>query len=553
MPPDREGGRLMKTTVVKTLLMLLVGAASALLFASESRGEERVVRVKYVSADHIYVDGGTSQGIAVGDTLTVTRDSRQFARLLVVFVAEQSASCEIVASEGAIQPGDVVTLPPKAEEVAPVEETADTLPAETGHEVGSVETDYGIPRPAPRIDGSIAVQFYHFNDRNPADLDFTQPTLRLNFRATNLWNEKLSMRVVSRTRYNRRTRSYSDDVSRDKWRNNIYQMALFYADDSASLSLQLGRIVLNKVSGVGYIDGLSAQVRPSKSFAIGGFAGYEPGWQYADFQSNLHKYGLYLSYEYGEFRSFRVQSTAAAAAEYHSSTVSRQFVYLQTTMSNGARWQLYQNSTVEINSDWRKEKTGKSVNLSRIYLSARYRFSHRVAVAATYDSFENYWTWESRTLADSLFDDNLRQGLRGHLYLTLPNSVMLSGSIGYRKRDGDPESSKSYSAALSKSNVTSLRLYGSLSIVGFKSYYSDGYNFLTRWSKYVSGGHRIGVEYGRYSYTYSAGDGRHTSNSYGVNGYFRIPRNLYLRTDFQYSTGDDIDGERILMELGYRF
>ena len=542
----------MRRAVVMVLFILLVGGASSILSASVAKAADQVVKVKYVSADHVYVDGGTSEGIAVGDTLIVVKGKQQVAKLLVVFVAEQSASCEILGAEGSIQAGDSVTVPQKTSEVAPVEERGDTVAVAAMPLTEPIEED-AVPPRTPRIDGSVAIQFYHFNDRNPADLDFTQPTLRLNFRAANLWNEKISMRVVSRTRYNRRTRSYSDDVPRDKWRNNIYQMALFYADDSASFSAQAGRIVLNKVSGIGYIDGLAAQVRPSEAVAVGAFLGYEPGWQYADFQSHLHKYGLYLSYERGEFRSLRVQSTVAAAAEYHSSTVSRQFACLQTTISNGGRWQVYQSATLDINSDWRKEKTGQSLNLSRVYLSGRYRLSPRVAVMATYDSYENYWTWESRSLADSLFDDNLRQGLRGYVYLNLPSGVMVNGSLGYRKCDGDPESSKSYSASIRKNNLTSMRLYASLSFAGFKSYYSDGYNLSTRWNKYLTGGHRVGLEYNRYSYTYSPGDSRNTSNSYGVSGYFRIPRNLYLQADFQYSTGDDIDGERILMELGYRF
>jgi len=66
------------------------------------------IAVRYLSADHVYLDAGLAEGVAVGDTLTVARDGRAIATLVVVHAADHSASCTVVFAAEPVRAGDAV-------------------------------------------------------------------------------------------------------------------------------------------------------------------------------------------------------------------------------------------------------------------------------------------------------------------------------------------------------------------------------------------------------------------------------------------------------------
>ena len=86
-------------TLLSFLMILIIFTA---VFSQEVAP---VIKVKYLSAEYIYIDGGSAQGLAVGDKLIVRNDSRIIADLEVVFISENSASCKILKQEGQIKEG----------------------------------------------------------------------------------------------------------------------------------------------------------------------------------------------------------------------------------------------------------------------------------------------------------------------------------------------------------------------------------------------------------------------------------------------------------------
>jgi hypothetical protein len=531
-----------------TLLLLILITASIF-----GQTQEPVIKVKYLSAESVYIDGGTAQGLAVGDKLIVRNGHGVIADLEVVYVSENSASCKVIKQNSEIVPGNMVVVfekAPREEQPVQEEQQPEVKPEPQYPRKTYRSSTRGL---ATKISGSVSAQVYYYDDKSASNLDFTQPTMRLNFRAQNLWGRNFHLRIRTRARYNQRTRSYNSIVPKDEWRNRIYEFSFSYENENAPVNFKTGRIISNHISGVGYIDGLLLQHNISTSLRWGIFGGTQPQWQYSDFQTDFKKYGGYINYRGGDYRGFRFESTIAGAGVYHSGTISREFIYIQNTLSNSSLWNIYQSSELDVNRGWRKDKTGQDISLSNIFISARYKFSRAVAVGLSYDNRKNYWTYETRTLTDSLFDDLLRRGVRGNMTLRLPYNFTITTDGGYRKRDGDPDPTYSYGGGINKTNIVIERLFIHLRGSGFSNPYSDGYSFTAQMGKYFLTGNYLSVGYGNYFYNFSSTNLKRTNQWARLEGEIQLIKRFYLSSQYEYDFGEDVDGHRVFAEIGYRF
>jgi hypothetical protein len=523
---------------------------TVLIFSSASAAEKRY-SIKYISGENVYLDAGTADSLAIGDRLKILTGDSTSAELEIVFVAENSSSCKILSKK----------IPPKVGDKAimnvavPRQELeASTPPVETSAVAinePAIKSSTPVKPKTTRLDGSVSFQLYKWDDLNSSNLDFTQPGFRFNLKARQLSGSNFSLFARTTSRHNQRTRSYNSDVPKSEWRNRIYQLALVYADDKAPFYFELGRVISNNLSGVGYIDGFLVQKSLSEKFNVGGFGGTQPEWQYSDFQTSIQKYGAYLGYANGDIKKNRLESTLALTGEYHSSIVSREFIYLRNALNLSSRWNFFQSSEIEINRGWRKEKSGKSLAISNLFISGRGRFGKYLSAGLSIDNRKNYWTYELKSLADSLFDDILRRGLRADLSIKPGKGYFISPNFGYNKRSSDGKATISYGISLNKSNFIASSQYANLQFSGFTGPFTDGYNYSFRLGRYFRS-NMISLGYGAYIYQFNSGGSRN-NQWVQANGQFDLVSSIFVSATYQYDTGDDTKGHRIYGELGYRF
>ena len=349
----REGLRVIRKYFLSFILTMVVSLAFA---------QELKFRINYISVDNVFIEAGTNNGIQVGNRLTVKDNGKVIAELEVVYVARSSASCRIIKKERALQIGDYafadsIFIPDTSVSAPPVRRSRDIkMPEKQKRKI-----------PLTRVSGSLSLQWYQFNDLSSSKLDFRQPTLRFSLRGRRLWGLDYNLRIRFRSNYNQRERRYNSNVPANEWRNRLYEFSLSYDREDAPFQYRIGRIISGQFSGVGYIDGLSLQYNAAKSFSMGLFAGTQPEWQYSGFQTSIQKYGLYARYKHGTYEGQRFESTLSAVGAYHGSTISREFVYWQSTYSLGRILSLYQNLEIDYNQGWRQNKTGESLSLTGVY------------------------------------------------------------------------------------------------------------------------------------------------------------------------------------------
>ena len=537
----------------KLLIFVLMFINIISISSANTKTEQLRYNVKYVSAQHVYIDAGRDDNLAVGDTLRIFRDEIEIAQIEIVYVSDNSSSGKIITQTGEITPGDsAALLHPKAVKPASPEAQSDTATSIT-HEYAASQPIKDKPKTIGRIHGRVAFQLYRYDDKSPADLDITRPTLRLVLSSQNTGIENLSFNLNMRSRQDSRSGGYSRNLAYSDWHNKIYEFSIAYGNNDSGYRVRLGRIITSNISGVGYIDGLLLESQLIGPTRICAFAGYQPEWQYAEFRTSLQKYGACVTYLRENREHYRVESTLALAGEYHGSTISREFIYMRDILTWGERTRIYHSMNIDINRQWRREKMGGPLTLSSFLLSLRYKLSQSMSTGLSYDNRKNYWTYDNRTLDEQLFDTNMRQGLRGDVNMRLRGQIFFNMGMGYKFRKDSDERTWSYLFGIRKTNLTSQRFYLSLNYAGFNSRITDGNNVTARLGKYFRRGDDLSVYYGIYQYKYASTSLSRNSKWLGLTGNFRLVGRYYLYADYQYGFGKDIHGQRLTAEAGYRF
>ena len=536
---------------MKKLMFSIALIMTASFAAAQEPGT--VYRIKYISGENVYLDAGLADSLVVGDRLIVKQGDSTIAELEIAFAAEHSSSCKILTQSGTMAPGDLAIV--SLRNVRPSDEVIqESVPlVEPSVETPVTQAKPIVKRPPTRVSGGVSLQLYKWNDTGISNLDFTQPSVRLNLKATRLWGADFSFSLRSTTRYNSRNRDYSPSVPKTEWRNRIYQLSFGYSDDKSPFGFEVGRVISNKISGIGYIDGLLIQKGLVGNLHLGAFGGTQPQWQYSGFQSSLQKYGAYLSIYSGAAKTNRLESSLALAGEYHGGTVSREFAYLRNSINLGGRWSIYQSAEVEINRGWRKEKTGESIAVSNLYLSARGRLTNYLSAGLSYDNRKNYWTFETRTVADSLFDDVMRRGVRADVSLRPARNYLIFSNFGYRKRSSDSEATYSYALGFNNTNFIFARQFINLQFAGFSNPFTDGYNYSIKLGRSFRGGDQVSLATGAYVYEFGISQAQRVNRWYQVSGQFDLISRVYSSATFEHATGDDTRGQRVVGEIGYRF
>ena len=520
--------------------------------------------MEFISAENVYLDGGKRGGLAVGDRLQVLRNnSKVIAEIEVAFAADFSASCTIISTSSQIKKGDTA-LRKHAKSASSKSTDEDWLIASSMLSKNESRRST-TSSPLARLSGSAAIQYYQMTDNTVNNLDFRQTTFRINVRAQKLFGKDLTLRLRTRTRQNQRSRGYlANTIPGNEWRNRLYEFSLSFHNPQAPINFSIGRVYSMALSGIGVFDGAQIQANISNKLSAGVLAGarpavnaYNPAPPVA-----LQKYGIFLNYKTNRSGRNLFQSTLAGIAEYSGSSVSREFIYLQSVINPGAKCQLFQSLELDINRNWRKERAGNSLALSNLYLDARYRFSRSILAGVIFDNRQNYYTIDYREIDDVFFDDAQRTGLRANLTTRLPGRYIFSGEISLRLWEKPenvfqaPEKASmisGFSARLSRGNFLFRRLTLNLFGTRFNSLLAEGFTAGARFGYRFKALLLVSASYLKYNYGLKTADLYRQNDLIRLFGRWPVSKKIVFNGLFEIALGDDLNGPRFSLELGYRF
>lgn len=434
-----------------------------LLLAAAVRAEEPACGVKYLSADHVYLDAGRLAGIETGMTVRVMRDGAQVAELLVEYAADHSASCSIVQASGDIVVGDRVVFEaaaggPGAEVAAP-----DTLVSRRRPEPQPERRSGRAAVPGPRLTGWAALRWEHAQERGGTDVASDVATLPFRLRARDLghgWEFRARGSL-------RRIRRDGGSAGRDseEWRNRIGEVAFVRDGRGQDWHVAAGRIGVRAAASAGPFDGLALNRRVAGRTRVGLFGGWAPAWQDMGFSTEDQVAGVTLQVEPEGARGLGL--VLAGVGRYHQGAVSREYVAMTTTWRNGGSLSLLQAAEVDFNRDWKRDAGADAVALTSLALTGRWQVDRRLAVSAGYDDRQPVRTWETKDRPDSLFVDAGRRGLRGGVEWRAGSGARLNLDASVRTPEDGTADTKSWSARLWLPSLPSRGLDLDLSVRGF--------------------------------------------------------------------------------------
>ncbi len=521
----------------------------ALLWAGATQAAEVTCTVKHVSAEHVYLDVGSVQGLAVGLVGRVVRGGQAIAEVEIVFVAEHSSSATVSSQVQDIVAGDnvvfeVTEIPPAAVVVPPA--AARQRSRTTGGGSSATRTSS-----KPRLRGSIAVQWDHGEETNDRNLQTDVFRVPFRLEARQVWqgfdfHTRGSLRRLER-------RGFSSVTPTGEWRNRIQEVALVRNGREMAWHFALGRIGGRVTNAAGPFDGLSISRRVGAGTRVGLFGGFAPEWGDLGFGTDDHLVGANFHFNRRTASGRMLDLVLAGIGRYRSGEISREYLTMTTTWQGTQGLSLLQAAEVDFNRGWRQEAGARAVVLSSVALTGRYQFNRQVGVDLGYDNREPVRTWETRSLPDSLFQNAGRQGLRAGLRLRPLRrvSVNLSGSLRKDERSG--EDITSWNARVNAPGVLAERLTVFGGVRGFDGPWLSGWAPSLGVTKSTVSGYQLRAEGGYYSYTGSI-DNSTRDNTWASLGLGKdLTAKLSAAVEYRQDWGDDIAGRRWFLELRHRF
>jgi hypothetical protein len=528
------------------------------------------LQVSYVGADAVYLSGGRSHGLSVGQQVAVFRDGEPIAELQVAFVSQGSASCRVVDSRLEIVLGDQAIPIPTLEAEAPQPDSP--KPADTATEAGSpsappkpeTEPRAKAARPATRsasssgglrdaVSGTISLRWHHFADGGDVPRDFDQGTVRLNLRArapSSAYEARVRMRGREDWRH-----SESGPTESER-RDRLYELAVVYAPPEGHVTAQVGRLASSPLLGFDYLDGGLAEVRVKPRFGVGGFYGQRSDTEEIGFGSTGQTYGAFFHYQRKRDREsrFYADMLIGGIRELQEGEVSREYLWIYNRLGSGSRWSVYQRADIDVNGSWRREASDQAYQVSNLLLTTNYRFSDSWRLGISYDHRRRYRDFENRDTPEEIFDDRLREGLRLTAQIGDSRGWRLTSSAGIRRQEGSDEDAYSYTGSLFHTDLGGRKVLLGVDFSGFAGATSDGYRVSLRGRKYFDGGHDIGLTIGTATTTSLIAGVSDASDSRWVrlNGTARLKRRFFILAELEVTEGDDLAGERLILQVGYR-
>jgi hypothetical protein len=274
-----------------TLPALLGVLALAPLAAARAQDARLPALVEQIAGAGLYLNVGSDQGIAQGDTLAVygSADGPVLGRFVVVAAATGRCVVEFAGPPFAVTRGVTLYLaaPPRVAPEAPVE----PAPRRTAAPASRSPSLHG--RLALEVNAFQSTARWTTNDPEQARRRFVTPAAALRADLTDLpggWSVHTSARATYR---------YSDpDLISPRTDVRVYQASVAQGGPASPFYLEMGRFLNPFVAAGGYWDGLMMHTG-GDGLGLGAALGFEPDRGNQTFSSTLPKYGAFLTYRAG--------------------------------------------------------------------------------------------------------------------------------------------------------------------------------------------------------------------------------------------------------------
>jgi hypothetical protein len=431
---------------------------------AQSNESAAVFTIKYVTADVVYIEGGSAAGLSEGMTLAVKRPETGespiaapvLGELKVVSVASTSAACEIVRTDTDIRPGDLALADPAQLAAArqasgSADETfAQVVEFSGDEEPLDRELRESIPKPplpeVNRFRGRIGFESDSIFDRTATGARSQQMGITLRTDITRIGSSYWSLSGYWRGRMQSRKREATQESLRDTLQR-VYQFGLRYDSPESSYVAGVGRLLVPWASSLSTIDGGYFGRKMTRATTLGLFAGSTPDPTAWSYDPDRQMAGVFVSTDRGSFDRVRHTATVGVAVSRQNWRPERQFLFAENGLAVNSGLTIRHSLEADYQSSGRFQASSP-VAVTRSFFTLRLQPVRRIAFDVSHSYFRILPTFDSRLVSAGVVDNALFQGLSGGARVDLPYGFTVYGSAGRSSRTEDRTPSWSHMAGL---------------------------------------------------------------------------------------------------------
>ena len=518
----------MMNVTLRVLLFLTFGVA---IVAGQgvvsAQTQQRVTgTITYLSGTSVYIDQGRNTGIAPGDTLSVFRKGIRVSRLVVTAISGSSSVGQPFATIIDPAVGDsvvilkVVEAPPTVQETPAGFQSARLLP--NGVSEGTT------------VHGRVGLQYAGIGElgRRP---DFSQPSAVLRLDLNRLFGTAMTF-----TMYGRALHDLSEGFSRrgegSRTRLRLFEMSLNYDTPTSWFGFSAGRVVSRYMGGLGAIDGGLLFARMG-SLTAGVLAGTQPDNRTSAYDEDHQTITAFANFAFGGDLFRPADITVAYGQQLLQGRLDRDFLYLQGSFSPSEQLYFYQSTEVDLHTLVDGQRRS-SPRLTNTFLTLSYTPVSWLNLNGGYDASRNFFLLESMsTFPDSLFDRELRQGIRTSVTARLPANVSIGATAHVRLPTASLPSGRNLGLSLRAGDILESGINAGVQYTAMDGSTNRGRELgadIDRWFGSIL---TMGLHFDRYSSTLGSQDNLTVTSTLGLLMSVRLSRAWY--TVFSADRVDD--------------
>jgi hypothetical protein len=522
---------------------------------------EKIGKITFQSSQNIYVSFDNTEGINEGDTLYVKKNKKLMPAIIVKYLSASSCSGQSIGKTVIDSDETIIAFVAERIEnniqgsgIKPV--MADTLALQAQNKVvdtvavPEIKSNY-IRKYTPNktYNGRFSIQSISSLDNTSSANDLQRWRYTFSFNKNNFMNSHLSFSNYIIFAYS--ADQWSDVKSNINNSLKVYDLTLTYKPNEKT-TLWLGRHLNSKVGNIGATDGIQIE-RQIGDFYSGFVIGSRPNYTDYSYNLKLFQYGGYIGL-FNRSNDIYIENVIGAFQQTNDMKVDRRFLYFQHSNNLIPKTNLFMSSEIDLYKRDSNNIGQTTFSLTSFYLTLRVAPSRVFSFTTTYDARRNVIYYETYKFAiDTLFQNQLRQGLRFNTYVRPVNNLYVGLNAGYQFRSGDVQPSKNYGGYLNYINSPLFDINPSLNFVKIMSNYLNGTDAGGKLSKYFSNGMSISIGYRKLIYQFTTVSDKIDQNIFSSDLSFILFGSLSLSINYEGVFESSTTFSRAFIDLTTRF
>ncbi len=388
----------------------MIAAVVVLAVTTATAPVPGTARVSYVSGGSVYVDGGAREGIAVGDTLRVSRKGDVIALVRVAFAASHRASGDTLRAARMPATGDAVQFTPHVMSTDSTRTAAGVAPRPRS---GSSARSW--------IRGRAGLRDIDVRTLGSASGHYNQIAVDLRIDGVNGGGGRSDIALDVRTR--RTSRAVTADSIDVDALSRVYRALYSVHDPRGARRVTIGRQSTPTLASISLFDGVLAEMS-GLVWHAGAFVGTQPEPLRMSLSGDVLEYGVFGEVHQRPLARTHWSAAAGAIASQHGGEPNRDFVFIQanvvarTFSGSGV-------AEVDVNRGWKRDAGEPALSLTNLFVTARVQPSTAAAFTAGFDNRRNVRVYRDRLTPETEFDDRYRQGAWAGATFALGDHVRL--------------------------------------------------------------------------------------------------------------------------------